>query len=209
MKVMRENILEKAKELFLKHGVKTIGMDDIANALHISKKTIYQHFSSKDELVKITLEHFSELAFEKVNNLIGKCETPIHEHYEIEYAINDFLGKDSDSVCFFQLKKYYPELDYELYQKKYDNIKKLVSQNLTEGIKMGLYRAEIDKDFISSQFIIGCEAFHHNENFLENEKPKHSHYEFNIKFLEFYFRAIVTEKGLKILENIIKNEYQD
>ena len=52
---MKDTILEKSKELFLRNGFKTVGMDDIAQALHISKKTIYQYFPSKDDLVKTVL----------------------------------------------------------------------------------------------------------------------------------------------------------
>ena len=52
---MKDTILEKSKELFLRNGFKTVGMDDIAQALHISKKTIYQYFPSKEDLVKAVL----------------------------------------------------------------------------------------------------------------------------------------------------------
>jgi len=52
---MKDTILEKSKELFLRNGFKTVGMDDIAQSLHISKKTIYQYFPSKDDLVKAVL----------------------------------------------------------------------------------------------------------------------------------------------------------
>lgn len=210
MKTTKEDILNKAKDLFLKHGVKTIGMDDIANALHISKKTIYQHFSSKDELVKIILEHFRNVAYERIDNIIGKGETPIHEHYEIVHSINELLGIDADnSVCFFQLKKYYPELDYQLRKDHHNRIKKIVFDNLTKGIEQGLYREKIDKDFISRQFIAGKEALFLDEEFSENGAKEVSHLSFIMKFLEFYFRAIVTEKGLKILENILQNNNEN
>jgi AcrR family transcriptional regulator len=48
---VKERIQEKANELFLQYGIRSVSMDDIANALGMSKKTIYQYFADKDELV--------------------------------------------------------------------------------------------------------------------------------------------------------------
>ena len=111
---MKDTILEKSKELFLRNGFKTVGMDDIAQALHISKKTIYQYFPSKEDLVKATLDYVYNLAFSKIAEISGKCEMAIHEHFKIKESIDGILGKDFEtSPCFFQLKKYYPELCYE------------------------------------------------------------------------------------------------
>lgn len=206
----KEQILNTAKELFLKHGVKTIGMDDIANSLHISKKTIYQYFSSKEELVKITLEHIYNLVFGKISEIIGKCETPIHEHFEIQKSINNTLGIEmKESTCMFQMKKYYPELKLELDRKRYFDNKKIIKQNLYEGIKRGLYRENLDSDFISTHFFVGIQAFQIDEEFSENFMENFSKKEFNRNFLDYHLRAIVTPKGLEILENILKNEYED
>ena len=69
---MKDTILEKSKELFLRNGFKTVGMDDIAQSLHISKKTIYQYFPSKEDLVKATLDYVYNLAFSKIAEISGK-----------------------------------------------------------------------------------------------------------------------------------------
>ena len=71
---MKNTILEKSKELFLRNGFKTVGMDDIAQALHISKKTIYQHFPSKDDLVKAVLGYIYDLAFGKIEEVSGNAK---------------------------------------------------------------------------------------------------------------------------------------
>lgn len=202
----REAILMKAKELFLKHGVKTVGMDDIANALHISKKTIYQYFSSKEELVKITIDYIYDLVFGNIGQILGKGQTPIHEHFEIAKSVDKVLGKEiENSTCMFQLKKYYPDIKYHLERKRYADNKRVLHQNIEEGIKQGFYRKDLDKNFVSTQFFAGSMAFHYDEEFSGEEMTGFSHAAFDKKHIEYHIRAIVTPKGLEILENILKN----
>ena len=69
---MKETVLKKSLELFIQNGFKTVTMDDIAKELGISKKTIYQHFSAKDELVKATVDYVFLTASDKIKNIAGK-----------------------------------------------------------------------------------------------------------------------------------------
>jgi transcriptional regulator, TetR family len=204
---MKDTILEKSKELFLRNGFKTVGMDDIAQSLHISKKTIYQHFPSKDDLVKAVLGYIYGLAFSKIAEISGKCETAIHEHFKIKESIDGILGKDFEtSPCFFQLKKYYPELCYDFEKRRCKDIKTHIEGNISEGIKQGVYRKNLDKTFLAAQFIAGSDAIDLYEKFPEEIGKSISMKERDDKFLEFYLRSIVTPKGLEIVENLIKNE---
>ncbi|MDO4763686.1 MAG: TetR/AcrR family transcriptional regulator [Flavobacteriaceae bacterium] len=210
---MRENILNKSKELFLKHGFKTVGMDDISNELGISKKTLYQYFSSKDELVETSLNHMYDMVMQKIKAISGTCETPIHEHYEINRSVRDLFGGKISYIAMFQLKKYYPQLAQEFQEKRYKDNKVLIQRNLQEGIEKGYYRKEININFIITQFITGSLAFFYDEEFpiekIAGEKGTMSCEEFNWNFLEYYLRAIVTPKGLEILENILNSkEYE-
>ncbi len=204
---MKDTILEKSKELFLRNGFKTVGMDDIAQSLHISKKTIYQYFPSKEDLVKATLDYVYNLAFSKVAEISGKCETAIHEHFKIKESIDGILGKDFEtSPCFFQLKKYYPELCYDFEKRRCKDVKTHIEKNISEGIKQGVYRENLDKTFLAVQFIAGSDAIDLYEAFPEEIGKSISIKEHDNKFLEFYLRSIVTPKGLEIVENLIKNE---
>ena len=204
---MKDTILEKSKELFLRNGFKTVGMDDIAQSLHISKKTIYQYFPSKDDLVKAVLSYIYDLAFGKIEEISGKCETAIHEHFKIKESIDGILGKDFEtSPCFFQLKKYYPELCYDFEKRRCKDVKTHIKKNISEGIKQGVYRENLDKTFLAVQFIAGSDAIDLYEAFPEEIGKSISIKEHDNKFLEFYLRSIVTPKGLEIVENLIKNE---
>ncbi|HEX6193727.1 MAG TPA: helix-turn-helix domain-containing protein, partial [Chitinophagaceae bacterium] len=52
----KERIQNKAEELFMQFGIRSVSMDDIANNLGMSKKTVYQYFVDKDELVEAVVQ---------------------------------------------------------------------------------------------------------------------------------------------------------
>jgi hypothetical protein len=81
-----------------------------------------------------------------------------------------------------------------------------IENNISEGIKQGLYRENLDKTFLVAQFIAGTDAYDLYERFPEELGKSISIKEHYNKFLEFYLRSIVTPKGLEIVENLIKNE---
>lgn len=206
----KQNILEKSKELFLQHGVKTIGMDDIANALHISKKTIYQHFSSKDELVNFTLDYIYELIYGKIREISGKCATPIHEHFEIIKSVDNIIGKEIEKSTFmFQVRKYYPEYMISFRKKNYSDYRGIIRKNLEKGIKQGFYRTKLDKEFIATQMLVGCKAFEIDAEYQENYLDNFSQSKFDRNFLDYSIRGIVTPKGLEVLEKIQQDEYEN
>ncbi len=197
---MKENILNKTIDLFLSYGVKSITMDDIAKEMAISKKTIYTYFSTKAKLV----EAASIFAFEKINKGIFTICTsnynPIHELYEVKSLVLEQL-KNEESSPQYQLQKYYPKIFETLKQKQFDSVNSCITQNLNRGIKKGYYRKEIDINFITRIYFNGMMGIKNVELF-----PKNSFsvpYLMN-SYLEYYIRAIATEKGLKTLQNIIK-----
>ena len=82
---MREKIIKKAEELFLTLGFKSITMDDIANAMGISKKTIYKYFSNKESLIEEGTEVVHQNIHNRIDAIISKNFNAIEENFEIEY----------------------------------------------------------------------------------------------------------------------------
>src|SRR5210317_1140812 len=102
---MKNKILEKATELFLIYGFKSVTMDDIANALGISKKTIYQHFKNKTKLVEATTLGLFNFISNGINCICAMDKNPIEEIYEVKSFAMTHL-KDEKSSPIFQLQKY-------------------------------------------------------------------------------------------------------
>src|SRR5690606_5651029 len=108
----------------------------------ISKKTIYQHFSSKRELVKSTIDYVYDSAMENMRSIVGNCETPIHEHFQMRNCIKDLLGHNISAVTLFQFKKYYPRLSELIEKRRYKDLDFTILRNLREGVEKGFYREE-------------------------------------------------------------------
>lgn len=192
---MREKIIHKAQNLFLTLGFKSVTMDDIANELGISKKTIYVHFKTKTKLVEaVTFEVFDNIC-QGIDCICNTANNPIEELYAIKMFIMEYLKKEKASPQ-FQLKKYYPNISKQLHIKQFTKMHKSVKESLQKGIDSGVFRPNIDTDFVSRIYFTGMTGIK-DETFFP--KDKFSMEYLLDHFLEYHLRAIVTEKGIEIL----------
>jgi AcrR family transcriptional regulator len=106
---MKEKIISKAKEMFLKLGFKSITMDDIAGEMCISKKTIYKYFANKELLIQESTQVIHEEVHEIITGIISKNYNAIEENFQIRKMFAEMF-KSSDTSPIYQLKKHYPEV---------------------------------------------------------------------------------------------------
>ena len=197
---MKEKILQKAGELFITYGFKSVTMDDIANEMAISKKTIYQHFSNKTKLVEATtMSLFSKIS-EEIDCLCSLKRNPIVEVFDIKKLIMEHL-KDEKSSPQYQLQKYYPKIYNTLKTKQFEVMSSCVIENLKRGINQELYRNSINIEFISRIYFSGILSVKDKDLFPKDKFPTIILLE---NFLEYHLRGIVTDKGLTKLNQIIK-----
>lgn len=196
---MKSKILNKASDLFLQFGFKSVTMDDIARELGMSKKTIYSHYATKLKLVEECVFYM----FDKINN--GMCSVcsglnnPIQEILQIDSFVRQQL-KGMKTSPEYQLQKYYPRIFKSLSVKKFETVRDFINDNLSRGVKQGLYRADLDIVMISRFYINGIMGLS-NPSLYPPEK--YDIHQMKSAFLEYHLRAIVTEKGLKTLLKII------
>ncbi len=105
---MKIKILEKATDMFLNYGFKSVTMDDIANKMGISKKTIYAHYVNKTKLVEDCTMHLFDTISQGIDHICSLGKNPIEELYEIKKFAMVHL-KDEKSSPQYQLQKYYPK----------------------------------------------------------------------------------------------------
>jgi len=198
---MKENILNKAVELFLRYGFKSVTMDDIANDLAISKKTIYKYFTNKIELIDAS----TFLVHEKVDKMIGeivmKNFNAIEENFVVKSIFKD-LFKNVKTSPMFQLKKYYPEIYGKVMTHQICTISECIKENLHKGIKENLYRPEIDVDMVMKfyfQLIYGAYEGDLFGNQMEDI------IKIELKILEYHTRSIATSKGIEVLDQQLIN----
>ncbi len=176
-------------------------MDDIANAMGISKKTIYTHFSNKTALVEVVtfsiLDHISE----GIDTINAASINPIEELYDIKLFVMNYFKNERVSPQ-HQLKKYYPEIFERLKIKQFVKMHSSVENSLKMGMNIGLFRPDIDINFISRLYFNGMTAIRDISIFPESDFDKNYLFE---SYLEYHLRAIVTNEGLNLLNNFIKS----
>lgn len=195
---MKEQIISKSKDMFLKLGFKSVTMDDIASEIGISKKTIYKYFSNKDILIDCSIE----LAHGEVHEIIAKIEAQnlnaIEDNFEMKRMFREMF-KGADTSPLYQLKKHYPDIYEKVNIVQIDILSNCFRKNIIKGIKEGLYRAEVDIDeYVKFYQIL---IFDINENTLL-EKDSHI---LGQKALEYHIRALATLAGIIELEKHLKN----
>ncbi|MBT8281636.1 MAG: TetR/AcrR family transcriptional regulator [Muriicola sp.] len=196
---MREKILHKATDLFLTLGFKSVTMDDLANEMGISKKTIYSHFDNKTKLVEAcTLELFNNIS-QGIDTICSLQKNPIEELYEIKKFAMRHL-KDEKASPQYQLQKYYPKIHNTLKMKQFSLMKGCVVDNIKRGISMGIYIPTLNVDFIARIYFSGVTSIKDHTLFPEDEFPKTQLMD---DYLEYHLRGIVTSQGRQILNDII------
>lgn len=193
---MLEKICLATEKLFIKYGIKSITMDDVAKALSISKKTLYQYVSDKDDLVKKTISIHLKLIDNQCCSVVNQEENAVMQILNIAQMIIN-MHKDVNPALIYDLKKYHSE-SYEIFKNHRESIvHEQTTNNLRIGIEQGLYRTDLNID-LTSAFYIGLIELCLSHEFGVLEKTS-----FQIKFqylINYHLNAICTEKGKKILE---------
>lgn len=139
---VKDRILEKANALFRKYGIKSITMDEIASQLGISKKTIYQYFADKEELVSSIMEEKIRESQENCLLSIRDADNAIHEEFLVQDRVLAHLD-DLNPVALHDMEKFHPAIHEKFLHHKNDFMREMLESNLKRGIREGLYRPEI------------------------------------------------------------------
>lgn len=196
---MKEKIKEIATDLFLNLGFKSVTMDDIAAEMGISKKTIYTHFNNKTDLIKEVTSSLFCVITEGIDTICATEKNSIEELYEIKRFVMQHLKNEKSSPQ-YQLNKYYPKIYATLKKKQFEVMQDCVKENLTRGVNSGMYRENINVEFVARIYFNGVTGIKDNELFPSNIFSMN---ELMDDFLEYHLRGICTQKGLKTLNKFI------
>lgn len=195
---MREKIVIKAKEMFLKLGFKSITMDDIAFEMGISKKTIYKYFSNKELLIEESIQMVHEEVAETIESIVAKNHNAIEENFEIRRMFKEMF-KYSETSPVYQLKKHYPEVYQRVVGNQIEICQGCFRDNIFKGISEGLYLENIDvENYVKFYYTLILSISENTA--LEKEVS-------NLEqiALEYHIRAMATLSGITELEKQLKN----
>ena len=195
-----ENIVGRAAKMFMQFGVRSVSMDDISRELGMSKKTLYQYFNNKSDLLEKVLDFNYEDFENSVNQLGGRNQNAIDDLLDLSKVIDTHMKEMNTSVT-FDLEKYYPDLYRRNLGKKREFAFSYIRKNLEKGIKENLYRSDLNFDLISKLYIQKLEDLH-DPNYYNTDKISFSEV-FEVMF-ENHIRGICNEHGIKYFEEKVK-----
>lgn len=195
---IRTRIIERASALFFEKGIKVVKMDDIAHELAISKRTIYELFSDKEQLLTECLKHIYRILRTVGKERIRNSSQNTLDVILLLYYLYFEMIKRANKNFFIDLMKY-PQILKNRERKEKSNNRKFKAW-IQQGIKEGLFREDTNSDILmyilkrDLDLIVTSDEFSHIST---DELGK--------TFILFYLRGIATIKGQEIIENFIKD----
>ncbi|WP_299581916.1 TetR/AcrR family transcriptional regulator [uncultured Sunxiuqinia sp.] len=202
MENKKEYILKQVAQLYMRHGIRSITMDDVAAELGMSKKTVYLYFKDKADLVGEVVTNFlmKDEAFHCEEN---KGLNAIDRVFWIREHINNMLDLVHNNME-YDLRKGYPKEYKKITEYKR---KRIYQDNLSimeQGKAEGLFREEVDNDFVArisvGRFLLVFNPDH--EIFSEEEVRDIRLFD---QVIDYHFHGICTEKGLKYYKQQLNN----
>jgi TetR/AcrR family transcriptional regulator, cholesterol catabolism regulator len=195
--MMKEKILAEAQRLFWKYGVRTITMDDIARRLAISKKTIYQHFTDKEDIVYQVVEH--HLTYEQTEycRLAEQGLNPIQEMLMASDMMREHTDRVNPSLI-IDVQRYFPKAWEAFLRHKEEYIIKDMMANLQRGVEQGLYRPDINVETMArlrmEEIQLGFD-----DRLWPHQKDA---YVIQDQLLHHFIRGVLSEKGLAVYNEL-------
>ncbi|MCC7504357.1 MAG: TetR/AcrR family transcriptional regulator [Saprospiraceae bacterium] len=188
--------MRRTTELFMRFGIKSITMDDVARELGISKKTLYQFVENKNDLVMRIIEQHIEEEKEQCVSLAGVAENAIDELFIVMEANTQQMQQMKSNIV-YDLQKYHRDAWEKLQEFIQGFLYGIVRRNLERGIRENIYRPDMDVDIIA-KLHIGLSLLLFDESLF----PQLT-YKKEILFKEYlthYLYGIVSERGLQVLK---------
>lgn len=192
---IRDRIKQKADELFRRYGIKSVTMDEIASQMGVSKKTIYQSFSDKNELVDSVIVEMLDYNKLCCRNSRMQAQNAVQEVYFGMESLQDMLDNMNPSIL-FDIERGHPGTFKKFTEYKYNFLFDLMKKNIERGKKEGLYRADLNADLIAKIRIETIMLAFNEDLFPKNQ---YSLVYIQQEMLEYFLFAMVTPKGYKLI----------
>jgi AcrR family transcriptional regulator len=197
-------IIETASQVFLRLGIRSVNMDDMAKHLRISKKTLYQHVKDKNDLVERVVESIGQEHNRCISSIQEESLNAIDESYRITEYVAGILQEIHPSVH-FDLEKYHPKAWQEMQDFEKRTILGCMTNNIEQGVREGLYRDDLNIPIIVRVYLSRFDVCFDGELFPPSE---YSFPEVQWEIFRYHIRGIASEKGLKYLNKKVKRELE-
>ena len=193
---IKQKILTKAEEMYMRYGIKSVTMDDIAKELGISKKTLYQYVDNKTDLIEKVIQEHVRVEVEEIEKIIEESSDPIQEMLNIAQYVTQQM-KNLSPTTVYDLKKYHKDCWKLMESLHQHHVYKSIKNNIERGIEQGIYRANISPDVISRLYI-GSIYLIVDENLFPSRvypRPSLIH-----EYITYHILGIASDEGLKLYQ---------
>ena len=190
--------LEKVSDLFFENGAKAVTMDDVAKHVSISKRTLYEEYVNKEELLTAILDFKLQKVIDTLKSIEAENTNAIEKILIREKDFEKF-SNTNQSVFIRQLLKYYPAIFDQHILNMNEKISEILLNNIEKGRSEGLYRENFNESLYIRFFLQLMLSFE-NSVLFENEQCERT--KFCFESVTFYLYSITTEKGRQILEKV-------
>ena len=197
-----KELLENCIGVFMRLGIRSVTMDDLAKNLSISKKTLYKYFNDKGDLVEKAIR--AKTSFERctINQICEESNNAVDELFGITKKVTANLKEVHPSI-FFDLEKYYPEAWSAFQDHKHTYVFECIYNNLERGKKEKLYRQDLNSTIIAKTYVLRMDDMMNQAYFPATD------FNFSTVYLElfrYHIRGIASDKGIEYLIEKVKQE---
>lgn len=191
---VRERIMETALRMFRMYGIKSVTMFDISRECGVSKKTVYEHFKDKEDLVNEGMSFLLNGHMEQFKDFRQHSANAIEELIkELEYM--ELLGKTVNPVMLYEIQKYHPEIWKTIETFKMDCVLGSIAENLQRGVKEGLYRKDLKMEIVARMRQLQVEAVFDPVQYPAAQYDMH---EVMMQLMQHFILGITTLTGRKL-----------
>jgi len=195
----KQEILNMTESLFMRYGIKSVTMDDIARELGISKKTLYQFVDNKQDLIEQSFQKHIEEELLIIQEIKEEALDSIDEILKIARYVLKMIKKVSPTVM-YDLEKYYRKTFMQMQQLHSRHIFSYILDNLKRGMEKGIYRKDINPELIAKIYVSNTSKNFGSELFpMTNDDIQAMVREYTI----YHIHGIATPKGLECLYEYI------
>jgi len=195
----KERILEKATDLFMRYGIRSITMDEIAAQLGISKKTIYQFFTDKDAMVDAVVNDETRRNEDECLHSSKSAENAVHEIFLAMDNMEEML-KGMNPQIIHDLEKHHPAAFKRLKQYKYQFLYSIIKENLERGLKEDVYRSDLNVELTTRHRIETAFMPFNQDAFPQNKYPMNQTCQ---DLAVLFLHSVSNQNGKKLIEKYL------
>lgn len=191
---LKEKILVKAEALFMRYGIKSVTMDDIARDLGMSKRTLYQYVDNKSDLLNQIIQQFAIKEQATIEALSNDASNAMEEMINIAKHVTQTL-REVPSSTLYDLQKYYRDAWILMQSITQEHIHGVIKSNLEKGIEEGLYRSNLNVDIIAKLYVGKTNLIVDEDMFpLKNYNKE----QLFLEYVRYHIHGIASTKGLEL-----------